>query len=154
MAESFGEKEETGRTSQMLKDLKSHHNMFWDSVERHHLEPLLTRAYSEKGKKKLIQRWLGKEGVKRILIKQLDCYSDPLLIELRKDGFGTKIMEDEEEFSAEIILDATHLGLIALTDQLSAFVFGWLKKDFQVPKFFRNLRDHYFAMRIFLGGGK
>jgi len=139
------------RVSGMLKDLKSHHNMFWDSVERHHLEPLLTRTYSIKEKRKLIARWLGKNEVKRILIKQLDCYSDPLLIELRKDGFRIKILDEEEGNSAEIIFSATHLGLIALTDRLSAFIFGWIRKDFRLPRFFKNFRDHYFAMRVFLG---
>jgi len=136
----------------MLQGLKAHHNMFWESVRDFHLEPLLKRVYSAPGKRKLILRWLKRDLRKRVLIRQMDFFSDPFLIEFRRDGWTAKVLDEGEMDGAEIELQCTHLGLISLSDSLVSFIFGLVRGEFKLPLVFKNLRDHYYAMRIFLGG--
>ncbi len=155
MAEPDAKKElarETGGS--MLRDLKSHHNMFWDSVRDFHLEPLFKRAYADPARKKLIQRWLASSAGKNIIIRQLDFYCDPLLVEIRSEGWTSRVLDGGAEPLAQVELHAIHLALISLSDTLRSFAFGMVRGQFKLPLLFKNPRDHYYAMRIFLGGGK
>ena len=153
MAEPKVKKESAPETGgQMLRDLKAHHNMFWTSVQDFHLEPLLNRAYQDPKKSGLIRAWLGKAPRKTVLIRQPDFYCDPLLIEFTAEGWTATVLEGEPAPPVEVELSAMHLGLISLSESVSEFMFGMLRGNFKLPLLFKNLRDHYYAMRIFLGG--
>lgn len=126
--------------------------MFWESVKDFHLEPLFKRAYADPTRKKLIQRWLRGELGKSIIIRQLDFYCDPLLVEIGSEGWTSRVLDEGPEPLAQVELHAIHLGLIALSDSISSFAFGMIRGQFKLPLLFKNPRDHYFATIIFLGG--
>jgi len=136
----------------MLRGLKAHHNMFWESVKDFHLEPLFKRAYADPGRKGLIQGWLRGGPGRNIIIRQLDFYCDPLMIEIRAEGWSSKVLDGEQIDRVEVELHSTHLGLIALSESISSFTFGIMRGKFRLPLLLKNPRDHYYAMRIFLGG--
>lgn len=132
------------------RDLRSHHNQFWTSVKEFHLDGLLKRVYLDSSKRRLLARWLGNKGTKRIVINQIDFPSSPFLIEIGPEGWDTRVIDQEESNLADVKVYATHSGLIALSDSLNSFIFGMLLGDFKLPLLFNNLRDHYYVMRIFL----
>jgi hypothetical protein len=126
--------------------------MFWDSVRDFYLEPLLKRAYADPDRKQMIQRWLASSAGKNIIIRQLDFYCDPLLVEIGSEGGTGRVLDEGAEPLAQVELHAIHLALITLSDSLRSFAFGMLRGNFKLPLLFKNPRDHYYAMRIFLGG--
>ena len=126
--------------------------MFWDSVRDFHLEPLFKRAYADPGRKGLIQGWLRGGQGRNIIIRQLDFYCDPLLVEIRSECWTSRVLDGGPEPLAQVEVHAIHLALISLSDNLRAFAFGMLRGNFKLPLLFKSLRDHYYAMRIFLGG--
>jgi len=71
----------------VLKDsLLMHNNMFWTSTLEFHLEGLLNRAYSDPGKKKLIESWLSGAALGTVLAFMMAVIglSLPEMIILRK----------------------------------------------------------------------
>jgi len=44
------------------------------------------------------------------------------------------------------------MALISSTDKLSSFLLAMAQSEIRLPLLFKNLRDHYYAMKIFLGG--
>lgn len=134
------------------RDLAAHHNMFWNSVLDFHLGPLLDKSYQHPTRKKIILDWLKGASVKRVLIRQLDFYCDPLLLEFGKDGWKATVLDDGSVPEAEVELRANHLSMVAESDSLRAFLFGLVRGEFKIPLLCKKFRDHYYAMKIFLGG--
>jgi hypothetical protein len=128
------------------------HNEFWQSTMEFHLESLLNKAYELPKKKQLIQKWLAGAKAKNIMVNQTDFPSDPLLLEFGEQGWTYRVLEDEQPCEAQVVLNSTHIGLIAYTDKLRTFIRGYLTGVFCLPKLFKNPCDHYFVMRIFLMG--
>jgi len=134
----------------ILKDsLLMHNNMFWTSTLEFHLEGLLNRAYSDPKKKMLIQRWLNGAQGRDIIIKQFDFPSDPLLIRIGTESWSAQVLDDGKSYLPDVELLTTHLGLVALGDNLRSFIYGYLTGDFKLPKLFQSIRNHFYAMKIF-----
>ena len=134
---------------QMLDRVRENNNQFWESARQLHLDGFLGSVYRSGPKKELIKQWL-RGGVKRVLIRQKDFDSDPLLIEFRRDGFEIRVIEGGEKITAEVVIEATHKAIICDSSEFRPCVWAWLKGEIKVPRLWSWLADHYLAARIFL----
>ena len=74
--------------------VRQNNNEFWWSARSLHLDALLEAAYRDPGKRDLVRRWLRDGGVRRVLLRQLDFDSDPLVIELTQPHFDNSSLRD------------------------------------------------------------
>jgi len=149
-----GKKEKSSAPKEfILKDsLLMHNNMFWSSTLDFHLGKLLDRAYAGDAGKKTIKNWLGSAREKNVVIIQLDFPSDPLLLQFRPEGWSAKVLDEGQSVQADVELCSEHISLIAFTDSLRSFIHALLRGSLKLPMLWQKPRDHYYAMRIFLGG--
>ena len=154
MAAEIDEKEkDLPEKEVVLKDsLLMHNNMFWTSTLDFHLNDLLDKAYQSDEKKRLIAHWLGAAAQKNIVVMQHDFPTDPLWLQIRKDGWSTVVMDGSKPEVVHVEIVAEHLALVSLGDRLLPFLSGMARRKFRLPLLFSKIRDHYFAMKIFFGG--
>jgi hypothetical protein len=84
-----------------------------------------------------------------IIIKQFDFPSDPLLIQIGPGSWSATVLDDGKTYVPDVELLSTHLGLVALGDNLRSFIYGYLTGDFKLPGLFKNFRSHIYSMKIF-----
>jgi hypothetical protein len=125
--------------------------MFWTSVLDFHLKALLDNAYGNPRKKKLVEHWLNGSESKSVMVMQEDFPTDPLLLTFKPDSWHALVLDDGQNPRSDVALVSTHIALIALTGEFWSFVLGMSRGSLKLPLLFRNPRDHYYAMKIFLG---
>lgn len=134
----------------MSEQVRLNNNQFWESARRLHLDGLLASIYEEPRRRRLVRKWLNKERCKRVLIRQMDFDSDPLLIEFREEGFEIGVFEEGEPPPSEVEVIAAHAAIIAYSTDLLPFIFSWLRREIRMPRLFNHARDHWFVFRVFL----
>lgn len=134
----------------MSEQVRLNNNQFWESARRLHLDGLLESIYAKPRRRRLIRKWLDKGRCKRVLIRQMDFDSDPLLIEFREEGFELRVLEDDEPAAVEVEMIAAHAAIIAYSTDPLPFIFSWLRREIRMPRLFNHARDHWFVFRVFL----
>lgn len=134
--------------------VRENNNLFWEDAREYYLNDFFGSAYIG-AKKEIIKKWLGKSDLKTILIRQIDTayrpdfISDFLLICLRPDGFEMRMVEIGNEIAADVELNATHEAIVTATTNMGDVIFAIISKKIRLPKLWRNLRDHYYAAKLF-----
>ena len=138
-------------SDRMIERVRQNNNQFWATARQLHLDEFMRSVYESGPKKELIKRWLKGGAVKRVLIRQMNFYSDPLLIEFRPDSFMISVLEGADELLPDVEVIATHTAIISYSTDFLPCVRAWLRRELKVPQLTRNPADHYFAAKIFLG---
>lgn len=130
-------------------------NDFWESVRAHYLDDFLEKIYSSAKGKKRIKRWLAGKERKTILIRQVDAkdrsetVADFLVVTFELDKPAVKIVGMNENSPADVVIDATHWGLVTGTSSFYSFVSAVLSKEIKLPKFHSSPRDHFYTALLF-----
>jgi hypothetical protein len=130
----------------MSIDLKARNNEFWESVRTLYLEDFLAAVYQSRWKSRMLRRWL-RDGPRRAIVRQTDVESDPLTIELSREGFDLRVGGAEDGCR----LLATHLCLVGFSFSLSWFLLHWAGGQIRLPDFSARLRDHLLFALVFFG---
>jgi len=129
-------------------------NLFWEDVREYFLKDFFNTAYGGK-KRELIKSWLRNSDSKTMLLRQIDTeyrpdfVSDPLLIRVWPDRFEIIVADISEGINADVEMNATHEAIVMATVDLTSFLIAVIEKKIRLPKLWRNIRDHYYAARLF-----
>jgi len=130
----------------MYIDLKVRNNEFFESVRTLYLEDFLAAVYRSRWKSRMLRRWL-RSGPRRAIVRQTNVESDPLTIELSREGFELRVGEVEDGCR----LLATHLCLAGFSFSPIWFLLAWAGGQIRLPDFSARLRDHLLFALVFFG---
>lgn len=141
-------------TNTLSDRVRESNNQFWEDARVYFLEDFFDSAYSGK-KKKLIKRWLNNSDSKTMLLRQIDTeyrpdfVSDPLVIHFLPDRFEISVADISGGMSADVEMNATHEAIVTATGSWKSFLIAMAEKKIRLPKLWRNIRDHYYAAKLF-----
>lgn len=130
-------------------------NDFWESVRNYYLDEFLEKVYSSSKGKRRVKKWLANSQSKTVLIRQVDTkdrgeiVADFLVITFRLDKPTVEIISKNESYDADVLIDATHWGLVTGTSSFYSFISAVLSKEIRLPKLKTSLRDHFYIALLF-----
>lgn len=130
-------------------------NDFWESVRNYYLDDFLRKIYSSLKGKRRVEKWLANSQSKTIVIRQVDTknrgeiVADFLVITFRVDQPTVEIISMNKSADADVLIDATHWGLVTGTSSFGSFLSAILSKEIRLPKLRACLRDHFYTALLF-----